>query len=194
VGGDSRRIAWLGIAADFLLTALLTVFLLNVTESTGDAVPRPLVLAMLYGSPGVIALIGTWRREPLVVGAASVPLILGSFLSWAFVTLPFLIPAAILLVGSEGVGRPGSRSRAGKAAAVVAAAISGLLVVVAGWAVLSGFTRDTCTSGEGLTFCGTGLIATNGLLVAGVSLAAAILAAALATAIPRRRPTLDEHL
>jgi hypothetical protein len=191
VTADPRRIAWLGIAADFLLTGLLTAFLLNATDSDGDAVPRPLVLAMLYASPGVIALVGTWRREPLVVAAAAVPLAFGSFLSWAFVTLPFLIPAAILMVGSEGIGRPGSRGRAANAATILAAAASSVLVVVAGWAVLSGFTSDTCTGGEGVTSCGTGLIATNGVLVAGGLLAAAILFALLATAIPRRPPRLD---
>ena len=174
--------ARVGIAVDLVLTAVLTAWLLIATSSATDAVPRPLVLAALMTTPAAVAALGLARRRRSLLVAAAVPLLLASLLSWAFVTLPFAIVAVLYVAGAASlpaVVEP-ARVRALHVAQAVGVAV---LVLAAGWAVLFGLTRDTCTGNAGSVSCSSAAISIDGVVVA-----AGLLLAAVALAALGRRP------
>jgi hypothetical protein len=164
----------LGATAQLLLAVSLGAFLAVATDSTGDAIPRPLVFTLLYATPGVVGLLGARSRRRSLLVAAVLPLIPGSVLSFSLVTLIFVVPAALMAASAAGISRSGIRAQSVAMTVGIAA-----LTVGAGWAMLLGFTRDTCGSGlGGASFCGTGLISIEGVLVGLVFLGTAIALAA----------------
>ena len=57
-----------------------------------------MVLALLLMLPAAIAAIGAWRRSGPLLIAAGVLCLAQSFIAFSGVTLPFLVPAILLLV------------------------------------------------------------------------------------------------
>lgn len=174
--------ARIGVAADLLLTALLTAFLLLMTNDHLDALPRPIVLAALLATPAVIAGIGIVRRRRSLLMAAALPLIPASVLSWGLVTLPYAGVALLFVAGATSPSLA-AETRALQAIHATQAALVALLVLAAGWVVLFGATVNTCVSDPGASACGSGVI-TNAGVVAG----ALLLGSAIALAALGRRP------
>src|SRR6185312_15259397 len=102
---DPRR---LGLAAAGIIAGLaLWVAAISaglVGDLVGDdigppeLVPRPILLGGLLMIPAFIAAIGALRRSHPILIAAGVLCLAQSFVSFAGVSLPFLVPALLLLV------------------------------------------------------------------------------------------------
>lgn len=172
----STRRSWvvdagtLGAVVDVAFALILTGFLAIATESRGDAVPRPLVLLVLYLAPAAVAGFGLVFGRPALLVAAGLLLVLGSVLSFAGVTLIFLVPAGLLLWGARAV-----RARSAPSASIDAVALAAFgLIVAAGWAVLLGFTEQRCFTTATGSGCGSGLISPTGLLVGGALIVLAL--------------------
>jgi hypothetical protein len=173
-----------GVFADLLLAGLLGAFLSVATEPTGDVVPRPIVLAVLYAVPGVIGLIGVRARRRWVLVAAALPLLPGSLLSFTGVTLVFIAPAALMLIGASDMraepGHRGNRALTAATAIFVAA-----LVVAAGWAAVIGLTESGCVAIPGGQTCSSAFVSVRGVLVASACLVAAVAIAAWGSGRPQ---------
>lgn len=158
-----------------LMAAVLTAFLLVATapDWATDAVPRPFVLGALYGTAGVVGLLGSYARRPSLLAGGAIPLIPGAFLSWVFVTLPFLIPATLLLIGAARA-RGGPISARDLAVGGVQAGVIAALILVGGWAAIFGLTAERCVPiGDG-TVCSSGAITVAGVVVAAACVVTAI--------------------
>ncbi len=167
-----------GALADLLLAGLLGVFLSAVTEPTGDAVPRPIVLAVVFAVPGIIGLIGVRARRPWVLVAAALPLVPASLVAY-YVTLVFLVPAALMFIGASDMRRePGGEGNGAWEA--IAALVVAALVVLAGWAVVIGLTEPGCVTIAGGQTCSSAFVSVRGVLVAATCLVAAVAIAAWA--------------
>jgi hypothetical protein len=72
--------------------------------------PRGVVLIGVFAAPGVVGLIGVHSRRPALLLAAGLASALGSFTAFSLVTLIFLIPSVLFLVGAVRLagGNPGS--------------------------------------------------------------------------------------
>jgi hypothetical protein len=106
--------------------------------SPPEAVPRPIVLALLLSIPAGIAAIGSMRGSRPVLIAAGILCLVQSFIAFSGVTIPFVIPALLLLV-------IGGNSAAGGASR--RAAVGGALIVALGVAALIApfvLTQTTC--------------------------------------------------
>ncbi|HYK96020.1 MAG TPA: hypothetical protein VE011_09175 [Candidatus Dormibacteraeota bacterium] len=96
-------------------------------------VPRGAILMAIFAVPGVIGLIGVRAHRPALLVAAGLTSGVGSLVAFSGVTLVFLIPCLLFLVGAArlAAGTTGS-SRGGVVGAVgqlvIAAAIVPLLV------------------------------------------------------------------
>lgn len=73
-------------------------------------VPRGVVVIGVFAAPGVVGLIGVRSRRPGLLLAAGLTSALGSFTAFSLVTLIFLIPSVLFLVGAFRLarGNPGS--------------------------------------------------------------------------------------
>jgi hypothetical protein len=179
--GDAKR-TWLrparmAVATDLLLTAVLAIFLSIATHSRGDAIPRPLVIAVLFATPGVIGLLGVIGERRSLLGAAALPLIPGSVLSFALVTLVFVIPALLFMVAMAAMpasSRPLSERLIGAGRTLVV----GGLVIAAGFAGLIGMTVEGCYSTATVSGCGSGLTSWAGVATGALLLLVAIAIAA----------------
>lgn len=176
-------LASLAVGADVVLAVVLFGFLVVATDwaSSGDVVPRPVILAILFAAPAAVGELGRRAHRRSLLLAAGLALVPESFLSFAGVTLPFLLPAALFLVAAARLRGPGRSPRSGLAG-IAAGALITLLLVAAPVTVLIALTGSGCWStatGEG---CGTGLVTWPGLaagagcLVLAVGLAAAVAA------------------
>jgi hypothetical protein len=182
------RLGLLAAAIDFLLAAGLWILLTLITHSGGDAVSRPLGLGVLFAAPGIVGLLGAIGRRRSLLAAAAIPLFAGSFLSWAFVTLPFLVPSLLFARAATRVdAQPLSASAriAGAAAGLVVA----LLMLAAGVAFL-GFTEDTCLNQDGQSSCSSAATTVLGGATA-VGLAGLAIAVAAVWASVGRRANLE---
>jgi len=178
-----NRAAVLGVATTALFALILTGFLLVVTSSMGDVVPRPFVLLALYLAPAVIGWLGLRQGDAALLASAGAVLIPASFLSFAGVTLIFLIPAGLLIAGAGIASRDG-RS-VGGLASMIRAAVAAVLVLVAGWAVLLEFTEARCFETATGSGCSSGATSVTGVVIGAALVAAAIALAAWPLA---RRP------
>ena len=178
----SFSVAGIGVALNVVLTAILTAFLAGATNSDGDALPRPLVLAALFATPAVIASIGIAHRRRSLLLAAAAPLIPASFLSFALVTLPFALVALLYVVGTATIDAIIEPTSVRALHGIQAAAVT-LLVLAAGWAVLLGLTVSGCFPIPGGERCGEGFISATGATTAGI-----LLIGAIALAMLGRRP------
>jgi hypothetical protein len=143
------------------------------------------VLAALYATPGLIGLLGVVARQRWLLIGAAVPLLIDSLLSWAGVTLVFLIPAGLLVAGA-------TRTRAAEVSApegrlaIGGSALSALLVLAGGWAVLLGLTHEACVPIPGGESCSSAAVSVAGVVVGAICLVAALAIAAW-VARPGRR-------
>jgi hypothetical protein len=173
-----------GALADLLLASIFGAFLSLATEPTGDAVPRPIVLSVLYAVPGFIGLIGVRARRPWLLVAAALPLLPGSLLSFSGITLVFLVPAALMFIGASHMRRePGGQSNGAWEAC--AALVVAALVVAAGWAAVIGLTEPGCVAIAGGQTCSSAFVSVRGVLVASACLVAAVAIAAWAARRPQ---------
>jgi hypothetical protein len=186
-GHSAAKLALSGAALDIVLAATLGVFLASATSGPGDAVPRPLVIAILFSVPGVIAALGAvGHRRGLLIASAAI-LIPGSVLSFALVTLIFIFPAAMFVAAAARM--PHAHQTLVSRLAGFGLALGVLaLVLAAAWALLLGLTDEACFSVPGGSGCGSGLISFRGAVIAAVLAALAIvLAAAPAVMLQRNR-------
>jgi hypothetical protein len=102
-----------------------------------EAVPRPLLLAGLLMVPAAIAFVGALRRSGPILIAAGVLCLLQAFVAFSGVTIPFVVPALLLVaLGAEQqdpVRKP--------------ALVAGILVIFLGlgaWLAALGMTETTC--------------------------------------------------
>lgn len=163
----------IGAMSDIGLSVVLGIFLAVNTDWSGDAAPRPLVVGILYATPGLIALLGVLAERPWLLIAGSLPLFPAAGLSDSGATLVFLLPAALMTLGAMRMINLPNIPR--MTAANVASAIGiTLLVLLAGWSVLIGLTEPACHTVAGGQACGSGYISINGLVVAAGCLLAAV--------------------
>jgi hypothetical protein len=173
------RLAAIGAALQILLAVALGIFLSIATDGPGDAVPRPLVVALLYSAPGVIAALGAIARRRSLLLVAALIAIPGARLS--MVTLIFVVPGALFLVGASTL--PRRQGSLGSNLVGTAGGVACLvLVLAAGWAVLIGLTRPACYSIPGGSGCSSAAISPGGVTVAAVLLAFAVGLASLVAA------------
>ena len=173
--------------------------------------PRGVVLIGVFAAPGVVGLIGVRARRPALLVAAGLTSAVGSFIAFSGVSLIFLIPSVLFLVGavrlaSGNLGSPRGGWTSGLAQALIAVAIVPLLIGAGASGLL--ITDSACwtTYGSGLDshivvqpytngemelptdatsmHCATGLISPQGVGLAVVLDGAALGLAFLAT---RRR-------
>lgn len=174
------RLGRMAVVADLVLAATLTVLLLLITRSGLDAVPRPLALLALYAAPGVVGAIGVRGGRRSLLLAAGVVLLPGSVLSFAGVTLVFVLPAVLFWAAALTTAPPDPRpSRATELAEV--AVIAGLMLGAA--LALFGLSRSGCN--ESGSICGSGFLSPEGV---GAELALLLAAIAVAASRALRRP------
>jgi hypothetical protein len=100
--GSSDRVGlgavgWLAVAAALAIALGLTVLRARSDSPPGMG-PVPLLgFFVAFAGPGLVAAVGVARRRPGLLGSAALVLILLSPLSMGGATLPFLIPAVVLV-------------------------------------------------------------------------------------------------
>jgi hypothetical protein len=103
-----------------------------------DVVPRPVILALLLMVPAAVAAIGAWRRSGPILVAAGLLCLAQAFIAFSGVTIPFVIPAILLLwLGGRMSATPHAR-RAGVGAMLVIA------LGIGSWFALLGMTETVC--------------------------------------------------
>src|SRR6185436_12118629 len=91
-----------------------------------ETVPAPVRLAVLFLLPAAVAAIGATRRSRPILVAAGALCLAQSFVAFSGVTIPFVVPAFLLLalgVRNDGTG-PSRRAKVG-----------GVVVVLLGFAM-----------------------------------------------------------
>jgi hypothetical protein len=180
----------IGGLLDLAGALLLGSFLFFASDLAGDAAPRPLVIGVLFATPGVIGLIGVASEQPWLLMAGALPLFFGAGLSNSGATLVFLAPAGLLLLGMVRMLERPEPQRITFANTVGAIAIT-LLVVFAGWISLIGMTASVCQPVSGGQACGSGYISTAGVLIGAGCLVLAVAIAAIGAANWRRRQNVS---
>jgi hypothetical protein len=75
---------------------------------------RGVVISVVFGVPGLVGLIGSSRKRPALLIAAALTSLVGAFVAFSGVTLIFLMPAVLFVLGavqlewSDSAGQPGS--------------------------------------------------------------------------------------
>lgn len=90
--------ARLGAATQVMFAALLGGVALFGSEP--GFLPRGVVLFVAFAVPGVVGWIGAVRRRPALLIAAGLTSFVGAFVAFSGVTLIFLVPALLLIVGA----------------------------------------------------------------------------------------------
>jgi hypothetical protein len=178
-GGGGIDLAVLAIAANIGLSALLGVFLLVATAwPAGDVVPRPILVATLFGAPAIVAELGRRSARRQLIAAAGIGLLPQSFLAFSGVTLIFVIPAVMYLAAAARLPASTPPSVGPNRGQAIVAGMATLaipcLLVAATVAVLIVLTGSGCWSAAAYTACGTGLTTWPGLAMAVACLASAI--------------------
>jgi len=138
---DPRRLG-LGAAA-IIAGYALVIAAISANAAAGElqareTVPAPVCLAVLFLLPAAVAAIGARRRSLPILVAAGALCLAQSFVAFSGVTIPFVVPAFLLLalgVRSDGTGSSW-RARVG-----------GVVVVLLGfamWVALFSITETTC--------------------------------------------------
>jgi hypothetical protein len=165
-----------GIALAF--AALLAAFMASQPNDPPNAlIPRWVVIGGLFALPGTIGLIGALRKRRAVIVAAGLLCFGQAFLAFSLVTIPFLIPAVVLL----------SLGAAGASPSVRGGAVGfGIVALgIAGWAGALGMTQEICWQSANGAGCSSGQITVTGGAIAAGAWLAAVALAALAPGTPR---------
>ena len=203
---DPRRLG-LG-AAGIIAGYALVIAAISANAAAGELqareiVPAPVRLAVLFLLPAAVAAIGAMRRSRPILVAAGVLCLAQSFVAFSGVTIPFVVPAFVLLalgVRSDGTG---SSWRA---------TVGGVVVILLGfamWVALFSLTETTCwvieTGADGTinsrqvpvtetqtlgptdvaAGCNGGAVTAEGVALAAVLWIGAIAVAAFASSAPR---------
>ena len=204
------RLARLGVLTQVMFAVLIGAVSGLAGGVEPDFVPRPVVLLAIFALPGLVGLLGVARHRPAMVFAAGIASAIGSLVAFSGVTLIFLVPASLMLIGAARVpAEPGDwRSRVG--GAVRAFLVVVLLVGAGGSALLitdarcwtwretpSGVVMEAApfstgemevplgSTGSG---CANGLISPSGV---GLGLALGLAAIGIAALPVRRRGATD---
>ena len=92
--------ARLGALAQILLAGIVSIVSAIAGSNELGFVPRPLVLFLIFGLPGTVALVAIRSQRGSVVLAAAIAAMLGAGISFSGVTLMFVIPAVLMVVGA----------------------------------------------------------------------------------------------
>jgi hypothetical protein len=163
------RLGRLAVVAQLVLTGLLTALLLGMSHPSLDVVSRPLALALLYATPGVVGALGVVGRRRSFLFAAGIVLVPGSILSFTGVTLIFVLQLALFWAAGVGMGPP---ARGPSVAAELTE-----LIVLAGLILASGLALFTL-SGSGCNDSGS-ICTSSFLTLKGVGLELALAIAAV---------------
>jgi hypothetical protein len=139
-GRDPRRLG-LGAAA-IIVGYACVVGLISANVGGGEPGPpnpaRPVSLAVLLMLPAAIATIASLRRSRPLFVAAGCLCFAQSFLSFAFVTIPFVVPAILLLTLAGSIEAVRSSRRA---------IVGGIAVIglgIGAWIALFALTETVC--------------------------------------------------
>lgn len=167
---DPRRLATIGGLLAIGYAAV--VALLVGREAAPDPPGVPPAWAMsfaLLAMPGLVGLIAGRRGNGALVAVAGGTCLLQAFVSFAGVTIPFVVPAAVLLSAARASG--GVRARDIAAGAAVVGCWLGA------WIARLTQVEERCWSSSGGTACSSGVPT-----MAGIATTVALLALALAIA------------
>jgi hypothetical protein len=103
-----------------------------------EAISRPVWLAVLLMLPAAIAVIGAWRSSRPLLIAAGTLCVAQSYLAFSLVTIPFIIPA-ILLLSLAGVSGGVSVPRRAILGAIAVVALG-----VGAWVAVFALTETVC--------------------------------------------------
>ena len=108
------RLARLGALTQLVFAALIDGVSGLAGDPEPDFVSRPVVLLAIFALPGLVGLLAVARHRPGAVLAAGIASAVGSFVAFSGITLIFLVPASLMLIGAARVpAEPGEwRSRA----------------------------------------------------------------------------------
>jgi hypothetical protein len=99
--------------------------------SDPEFMPRSVVLLAVYALPGIVGLLGVAQRRPVLLLAAAAASAVGSVLAFSGVTLIFLVPAVLFLVGAVRLASAGSGSAGRGVAGILAGAgIAAVLITL----------------------------------------------------------------
>jgi hypothetical protein len=144
-GSDrTRRLALVVGVAVLGLAVAVGVFIRYQARDPGppEEVPRALAIPALYGTMGLLAIMGALQRRPAIVAAAGVLCLAGSILSFA--TIEFVVPGFVLILFASRL--QALPARYGSEAVIAVAAV--VLVVGAAVALL-GMTGESCWQATG---------------------------------------------
>jgi hypothetical protein len=135
LAGSSRTIATIGacIGAAGVTVVVIRFLARSPAETGAEAWLGSLALGGVVAAPGILAVLALWDRPALLLPAATV-LVPVSFLSFAGILLPLLVPAALLFIayGRRSARWPGRRLRTAATLAwvqvLLVAAVAALLV------------------------------------------------------------------
>ena len=127
------------IAGYALVVAAISAGATSGELRPSELVPTPARLALMFLLPAVIAAIGAIRRSAPLLIAAGVLCLAQSFVAFSGVTIPFIVPAILLLVLGGRSGGPGE-TPSGERVGGVAVIFLGLAMWVAPYAL----TETTC--------------------------------------------------
>ncbi|MFI5255344.1 MAG: hypothetical protein ACHQ15_07805 [Candidatus Limnocylindrales bacterium] len=176
----STTFARAGIATAATMGLFIVALRLGDAGPPGDPPLAALAFAAVYLAPTALGAIGHRRGDGATLAAAALLCGLASVTAFSLVTVPFLIPAVLLVAAA---GRASWRRLGGLIAAAEA-----LIVVAAFYAVVT-LREWQCVSGPNYQACGDDPTTTGGLLalvLVGLALVIALVATRTARLSPAR--------
>src|SRR6476469_2661360 len=119
----------IGALTDIGAAIVLAVLLAFASDWSGDAAPRPLVVAALYATPGVIGLLGVLAQRPWLLLAGGLPLLPAAGLAASGATFVFLVPAVLMILGASRMLAQPKAGRLTVANGVAAGVITTLILI-----------------------------------------------------------------
>jgi hypothetical protein len=92
--------ARIGALSQIVFAGLIGGMTALVGTQEPDFVPRPVLLFAIFALPGVVGLVAIARHRPATMLAAGIASAIGSLIAFSLVTLIFLIPAGLMLIGA----------------------------------------------------------------------------------------------
>ena len=103
VSGRAKGYRGVFLARLGAVTQVVFAALLGIVASFGSEpgfLPRGVVLFVVFSMPGVVGWMGAQRRRPALLVAAGLTSFVGAFVAFSGVTLIFLVPALLLVIGA----------------------------------------------------------------------------------------------